>query len=93
MRSQKKSATPPADKHAELMRSALQLFTQKGYASSSVREIVARAGVTKPVLYYYFRNKEDIYLCLIQRFVTRIDALLQDAPVGGSSSTTPPSTN
>jgi AcrR family transcriptional regulator len=34
---------------------------------SSVREIVALAGVTKPVLYYYFRNKEDIYLALIYK--------------------------
>jgi TetR/AcrR family transcriptional regulator len=81
----KKSAAPPKDKQAELMAAALQLFTQKGYAASSVREIVARAGVTKPVLYYYFRNKEDLYLALIKRFVARIDALLKDAPAHGGS--------
>ena len=80
MLSVKKSAAPPKDKQAELMRAALQLFTQKGYAASSVREIVARAGVTKPVLYYYFRNKEELYLALIKRFVARIDALLKEVP-------------
>lgn len=41
---------------------ALRLFTSKGYAATTVREIVAAAGVTKPVLYYYFGSKEGLYL-------------------------------
>ncbi len=41
---------------------ALRLFTARGYAATSVREIVAAAGVTKPVLYYYFGSKEGLYL-------------------------------
>lgn len=49
-----------------LLDAALELFSRKGYAATSVRELVEAAGVTKPVLYYYFRNKEDIYLALIQ---------------------------
>jgi TetR/AcrR family transcriptional regulator len=81
----KKSTAPLKGKQAELLCAALELFTQKGYAASSVREIVALAGVTKPVLYYYFRNKEDIYLALIKRFVARIDALLKDAAADGGS--------
>ncbi len=48
-----------------LLTSALELFTQKGYAATTVREIVAAAGVSKPVLYYYFKNKEGIYLELM----------------------------
>lgn len=49
-----------------LLASALELFTKKGYAATSVREIVAAAGVTKPVLYYYFGSKEGMYLELMQ---------------------------
>ena len=49
-----------------LLTGATELFTRKGYAATTVREIVAAAGVTKPVLYYYFRNKEGIYLELIR---------------------------
>ena len=41
---------------------ARELFARKGYSGTSVREIVAAADVTKPVLYYYFRNKEGLYL-------------------------------
>jgi AcrR family transcriptional regulator len=49
-----------------LLAAALELFTSRGYAATTVREIVEAAGVTKPVLYYYFRNKEGIYLALME---------------------------
>ena len=61
-----------------LLAGATQLFNQKGYNGTTVREIVASAGVTKPVLYYYFRNKEGIYLELIQEAFTKFDALLDE---------------
>lgn len=49
-----------------LLDAALQLFSTKGYAATSVRELVEAAGVTKPVLYYYFKNKEGLYLALME---------------------------
>jgi AcrR family transcriptional regulator len=61
-----------------LLAGATQLFNQKGYNGTTVREIVASAGVTKPVLYYYFRNKEGIYLELIREAFTKFDALLNE---------------
>ena len=48
-----------------LLEAALHLFTTRGYAATTVREIVEAAGVSKPVLYYYFKNKEGIYLELM----------------------------
>lgn len=45
-----------------MLAEALRLFTDRGYAATTVREIVAAAGVTKPVLYYYFGSKEGLYL-------------------------------
>jgi AcrR family transcriptional regulator len=62
-----------------LLEGAAELFTQKGYAGTTVREIVAAGGVSKPVLYYYFRNKEGIYLELMRQAFTRVDDLLQAA--------------
>jgi TetR/AcrR family transcriptional regulator len=59
-----------------LLAGATDLFTRKGYASTTVREIVTAAGVTKPVLYYYFRNKEGIYLELFRQPYAQFDALL-----------------
>lgn len=64
---------------ARLLRAALELFERKGYASTTVREIVEAAGVTKPVLYYYFGNKEGIYLALMgetfSAFVAKLSAV------------------
>jgi len=50
-----------------LLTAALTIFNVKGYAATSVREIVVAAGVTKPALYYYFKNKNGIYLELVRR--------------------------
>ncbi len=43
-----------------LLRAAADVFDRKGYAAASVREIVERAGITKPVLYYHFGSKEGM---------------------------------
>lgn len=45
---------------------AVELFASKGYAATSVREIVSAAGVTPPVLYYHFRSKEGLFLELMR---------------------------
>ena len=49
-----------------LLETASHLFASKGYASTSVREIVARAGVSKPVLYYHFQSKEGLYYAILE---------------------------
>jgi TetR/AcrR family transcriptional regulator len=46
---------------------AVELFTGRGYSATSVREIVNGAGVSKPVLYYHFGNKEGLYLEIMKR--------------------------
>jgi AcrR family transcriptional regulator len=63
-----------------LLDRATELFARKGYASTTVREIVAAAGVTKPVLYYYFRNKEGLYLELMKEAWSRFDTILESIP-------------
>jgi AcrR family transcriptional regulator len=47
--------------HRRLLDCALTLFATQGYAATSVREIIEAAGVTRPVLYYYCENKEDLF--------------------------------
>jgi AcrR family transcriptional regulator len=62
-----------------LLAAATDLFARKGYAATTVREIVASARVTKPVLYYYFKNKEGIYLELMRETFGKADQLLDSA--------------
>ncbi len=49
----------------ELLRAGTALFARKGYAAASVREIVESAGMTKPMLYYYFTNKEGLFRSIL----------------------------
>ncbi|MGE4319216.1 MAG: TetR/AcrR family transcriptional regulator [Deferribacterales bacterium] len=65
------------DARVRLLEAALDLFTEKGYAAASVSEIVSRAGVTKPMLYYYFKNKEGIYTELMDQAFTDFKILLK----------------
>ena len=52
-----------------ILQVAICLFAQKGYEATSTREIVEAAGVTKPMLYYYFGSKEGLCKAAIKRFV------------------------
>jgi AcrR family transcriptional regulator len=62
---------------ALLMKGATSLFAEKGYAGTSVREIVDRAGVTKPVLYYYFKNKEGLFQAILEDAYSKLEILLE----------------
>lgn len=53
------------DNKQKILDSAARLFAAKGFDGVSVREIAEASDVTKPVIYYYFKNKEDLYDQLI----------------------------
>lgn len=55
-----------------LLGSALSLFSEKGYEGTSIREIIERAGVTRPVLYYYFQNKEHLFISLVESWYEQL---------------------
>ena len=46
---------------------ALDLFTEKGFDRTSLREIAEKLGVTKAALYYHFASKDDILMALHMR--------------------------
>jgi AcrR family transcriptional regulator len=54
----------PVARH--IARVAANLFASQGYDGTSVREIVEKAGVAKPTLYYYYRSKEGLARSLVQ---------------------------
>ena len=70
----KASLKPESLIRESLMQAALKLFTQRGYSATTVRELVEAAGVTKPVLYYYFGNKEGLFLELMRTHFGRLEA-------------------
>ncbi len=57
---------------------AIKLFSENGYAGTSIRDIVESAGVTKPMLYYYFNSKEELYRSVLNDIYDAWLPLLQE---------------
>ncbi|MBP2705843.1 TetR/AcrR family transcriptional regulator [Microbispora sp. RL4-1S] len=64
------------DTRTRIQEVALQLFTEKGYEATSLREIAEILGVTKAALYYHFRTKEDIVASLTEDRIAALDELI-----------------
>ena len=62
-----------------ILRVALKIFADCGYAGASVQAIVGGARVTKPVLYYYFGSKAGLYQALIHWAHDERYRLMQEA--------------
>lgn len=54
-----------ADTRQHILQAALKWFARKGYAGTSVSDIVTTARVSRPVLYYYFGSKAGLYRALV----------------------------
>lgn len=61
----------------QLQAVALELFAERGYDSTSIREISERLGITKAAVYYHFRTKDDILASLVDDFLGQLDELVR----------------
>lgn len=78
MKTQTLPLIPTVDARERLLAAALDQFALRGYAATSVRELCEAAGITKPVLYYYFKSKEGLYLQLMEESYAMLEAMLAD---------------
>jgi AcrR family transcriptional regulator len=65
-----------ASTRARIQQVALELFSERGYEATSLREIAERLGVTKAALYYHFRTKDEIVQSLFEDQLAELDALI-----------------
>lgn len=61
------------------------LFAERGYDGTSVEEVAARAGVSKPVVYEHFGGKEGLYAVVVDREVQRLLESFTSALTGDNS--------
>ncbi len=52
----------PGTKREAVLRTAVRLFLKRGFWRTSLDDVAAQLHITKPALYHYFHNKEEIYL-------------------------------
>src|SRR5437588_3912970 len=61
---------------SSLMRSAAKLFCERGLEQASIDELAEAAGYTKGAFYANFKNKEELFLAMLdERFARRLEAL------------------
>ncbi len=58
---------PRAERMEQTVAAAHGLFAERGYAAVTMDDVAAAVGVTKPLLYNYFGNKEQLYLAVLER--------------------------
>jgi AcrR family transcriptional regulator len=68
----------PATKRDAVLHTAAQLFLEKSYARTSMNDVAERLRITKPALYHYFRNKEEILLACYRLGSALIEESLND---------------
>ena len=74
----RKKAPPPRtrmtgkERREQLLDVGRSLFAEKGFDGTSIEEIAARAGVTKPVVYEHFGGKEGLYAVVVDREISRM---------------------
>lgn len=61
-----------------ILRNAAKAFMEKGYYKTSLDDIAAMQNVTKPTLYYYIKNKEDILIKCEEIACERINGLIDN---------------
>lgn len=53
----------------ELLASAIELFVERGFASTRLEDVARRAGVSKGTLYLYYANKEDLFKAVVRQSI------------------------
>jgi AcrR family transcriptional regulator len=63
------------ERRQQLLDIGRRLFAERGFEGTSIEEIAAQAGVSKPVVYEHFGGKEGLYAVVVDREVERLTAI------------------
>ncbi len=59
------------EKRNQILRAAVKIFSQKSYFDATLEEISEASGVKKSTIYYYFKSKLDLMMCLVEDLVDK----------------------
>ena len=59
------------EKFEQILKGAMQEFLARGYAGTSMEKVAAAAGVSKPTVYSYFKDKEELFQVLIETLANK----------------------
>jgi AcrR family transcriptional regulator len=61
-----------------IQEAAREVFTEKGYAKTSIEQVARRATLSVGAIYLYFRSKEDLYVSLLEETLEKFDQDLNE---------------
>jgi len=67
---------PPVDTRWRILEAAMHLFWEKGYGSTSIADILARADVNSGSLYHFFPGKQDLLIAVLDTYIGGIRQML-----------------
>jgi AcrR family transcriptional regulator len=73
---------------AEILEGAAQLFSERGYAATSLQEIADEIGISRSSLYHYFSNKEEMLIRLVGDLVTSSEVALKQMRAADAADST-----
>ncbi len=68
-------------KRMAILRVAAQAFNRAGFRQTSLTDLAAELNVTKPTLYYYVKNKDDILKGILEMAMTELRIVIQEHPL------------
>jgi AcrR family transcriptional regulator len=73
------------DTRDRILSVALHMFSERGYANTSLREIAERLGVTKAALYFHYKTKEEIITGILRGYLDGLNAMLDNVDQGSAT--------
>src|SRR5262245_65790294 len=67
-----------SDTRERILDLAESAVLEKGFAATSIEELIAAVGITKSGFFYHFKDKSDLAKALMHRYIEHNDAVLAD---------------
>lgn len=68
---------------ASILKSAADLFADKGYHAAAMSELARACGVSKPLLYHYYRDKDHILFDIADNYMDQLLAIIERVEARG----------
>ncbi len=66
------------DQREQILAQAAALFARQGYTATSMNQVAAACGISKPTLYHYVQDKHDLLLRVAEAHIARLQALVAE---------------
>ena len=69
----------------KILDAAVELFETRGYDATRIEDIAEKMGMTRGAVYWHFKNKDELFIYILEIFERRLDLLLEESKTIASS--------